>query len=272
MSLLSPDRLVAVLTGAEVALFRQRGGRRECLARCAVAPPRPPLGPATLAALQQALATQNGLRGELCVILGSELCRFRLIPWSAAITSPGELEQYARSCFEEIHGNAVASWRLQVSADSAGRPRLAAALERELLEGLQALAQAAKLRLVSVQPYLMAAFNRFARQLTQPNFLFLLAEPGRTSQLLARGGAWVSVRSTAGNGSDAALEALIQRETQLQALAGEQLETVYLHAPGQPSSALAVSSQLTLEQLSLPLPTSADSANDALWSMAMVVS
>jgi hypothetical protein len=49
--------------------------------------------------------------------------------------------------------------------------------------------------------------------------------------LLAREGHWTSVRSVGTSDSDAALTALIGRESQLQASTSERPLSVYLHAP-----------------------------------------
>jgi hypothetical protein len=77
----------------------------------------------------------------------------------------------------------------------------------------------------------MAAFNHFDQTFDVGDFLFVLAEPVRSVLLLAREGHWTSVRSVGTSDSDAALTALIGRESQLQASTSERPLSVYLHAP-----------------------------------------
>jgi hypothetical protein len=118
-----------------------------------------------------------------------------------------------------------------LSAEPAGYDRIASALPQDLLERLRMVVSARGLRLRSVQPYLMAAFNRFDKSLDAGDFLFVVAEPQRSVLLLVREGRWAGVRSVGGSDSDAALNALIGRERQLQASTSERAFNVYLHAP-----------------------------------------
>lgn len=97
------------------------------------------------------------------------------------------------------------------------------------MQRLQALGRESRLSLRSVQPYLMAAYNRCSAQLEQGDFLFVLAEPRRSVLLLAAGGAWQQVLAQGCADSDQALQALIERTCELY---GEHLPRVYLHAPG----------------------------------------
>jgi len=269
VSLLWPERLVAVLDPRGVILVRRRGwrgaahtvGAVECAAEAA-----PPWS-AAADALAALLSAARGARGELTVVLSSQFVRYRLVPWSDAIGSPEELEAYARICFEEVYGAASGSWALRLSPEVAGCPRLAAAIERGLLERLQGIASAAGLRLVSVQPYLMAAFNRLGGKLRGGDFVFVLAEPARSTLLVARAGRWVGVSSSAGADSDDALGALIERERELQSVAGEALPAVYVHAPGRAECA----PRLAGGTLPVMLAAPGAPAADPLLGMALVV-
>ncbi|WP_342246944.1 hypothetical protein [Pseudomonas sp. OTU5201] len=230
MSPLSRETYVAVLDPRGVGLYRSRDRQWlgsadfDCVGGLA--------WPAALAALESLLAKRKPVRAALRVVLSSHYTRFCLVPWSEAINTPEELAGYARLCFEDIYGALGEGWSLRLSPEAAGRPRLAAAMPDELLAQLRTLAKASGLQLASVQPYLMAAFNRFRAALTRDDFLFLVAEPSRASLLLARGGCWNSVRSVALDDSDTALNDLIAREGELQGLEQDAPATVFLHAPG----------------------------------------
>ncbi|BAN50726.1 hypothetical protein [Metapseudomonas resinovorans] len=260
MSLLSPESCIAVLGPRSVGLYRCRD--RQWLAGAEF--DGAPAWPAALAALEPLLAGHKGGRVQLRVVLSSHYTRFCLVPWSDAINSPEELAGYARLCFEDIYGALGESWSLRLSAEAAGLPRLAAAMPEELLAGLRALAKANGLRLASVQPYLMAAFNRYRARLAADDFLFLVAEPGRGSLLLARGGRWSAVRSVALDGSDDALEHLIAREAELQGLEQDVPAALYLHAPGR---AVALAGGVAHLDAELPHGRQAD----PLHAMAMTV-
>lgn len=231
MSLLSRDDFIAVLAPTRVTLLRAgRGGPAPCGASdCAGG------WSGAADALQGLLREAGARRGRLTVVLSSHFAHFRLLPWSDAIGSPAELESFARIGFEDIYGPVAAGWALRISPEAAGRPRVAAAVEQALLERLQSIAQGAGLRLESVQPHLMAAYNRLQPRLARDNFVFAVAEPGRCSMLLARAGQWLSVRSSASGDSERAVAALLERECELTGIgdpAAGPLPAVYVHAPG----------------------------------------
>jgi len=233
VSLLSHDRYVAVLAPAGATLVRRRGrGRAEVIDRADSGDRDGPPWAAAADGLERLLAGRKLRRQSLAVVLSSHFARYRLVAWSDEIGSPDELEAYARICFEEVYGAAVAGWALRVSPEAAGRARLAAAVEHGLLDRLRAIAASAGARLESVQPYLMTAFNRLGRGLRAANFLFVVAEPGRTSLLVARDGQWAGVGSTAGADSDAAIDALIAREIELLGLSDDAMPGLFVHAPG----------------------------------------
>ncbi|SFP41018.1 hypothetical protein SAMN05216229_102180 [Geopseudomonas sagittaria] len=271
MSLLSPDRYLAVLGPTRVQLARRRGSQLDNLGSAACASRDLGDWAGAVDALEQLLRACPGRRGELAVVLGEHFAHFTLVPWSDAIGTPEELSAYARLRFEEIYGSEAAGWALQLSPEAAGQPRLAVAIAEGLLERLTGLAKTAGLRLVSVQPYLMSAFNRLCRPLVGGDFLFLLAEPERSCLLVAREGRWVAVRSTAGSDSDAALAVLLERESELQELEAQSPLAVYIHAPGRADLAPPPVHGLLPQVLGQPR-AAPDEAPDPLWAMAETVS
>nr|WP_256352870.1 hypothetical protein [Pseudomonas sp. PDM31] len=186
--------------------------------------------------LDRLLAEHVTTRAELTVVISGHFSRFCLVPWSDQISTPSELLGFAQLCFEDLYGAPTQPWSLVLSAEPAGYDRVASALPQGLLDRLRSLASARGLRLRSVQPYLMAAFNHFDKSFDAGDFLFVVAEPVRSVLLLAREGRWSSVRSVGSSDSDAALTALIGRETQLQASTSERPLNVYLHAPARVDS------------------------------------
>ncbi len=262
MSPLWPEAYTAVLGPRSVGLYRSRD--RQWLGSADVGSVDGPAWPVALAALQPLLERCRAGRASLRVLLGSHYTRFCLVPWSDAINSPEELAGYARLCFEDIYGELGAPWQVSLSPEAAGRPRLAAAMPEEMLARLRDLARAGGMRVSSVQPYLMAAFNRFRTALAADDFLFLVAEPGRGSLLLVRGGRWTAVRSVALEESAAALDDLIARESQLLGLEHGAPAALYLHAPGRAGRVLAGITNLAAELPDGPV-------GDPLHAMAMTV-
>ncbi|MNO68744.1 hypothetical protein D3C76_595840 [compost metagenome] len=269
MSLLSHDRFVAVLGGSAVGLSCQRGNGkgRDWLGSVSFIGERFPSWPLAIDTLERMLREHVRGRAELCVLLSSHYCRFCLVPWSEQIVAPSELQEYARFCFEEVYGQSEESWSLCISPEAAGQPRLAAGLPEELLGALRALATNLGVRLGSVQPYLMTAFNRFARSMPQKDYLFIVAEPARSTLLLSTDNRWGAVRSLGVADSDEALGELIARECELRAdEEGAVALPVYLHAPGRVDDTPQLAD---VEVLSLELPH--PGVRDVLYSMAMAV-
>lgn len=229
---------VAALCPTRVALIRRGGapggalvGERDC------AGGGTPTWDAAVLALGELLAQAGARRSKLGVVLSSHFARYCLLPWSGEIGSREELEAYARIRFEELYGTAAGAWTLCIAPAPAGHARLAAAIETDLLARLHEVASAVGARLDSVQPYLTAAFNQLRRRLRDDEFLFVVSESGRSSVLAARGGRWISVRSTAGIEGDSALAALIERESEMLGFEAGAMPRLYLHEPGRASGA-----------------------------------
>lgn len=231
MSLLSRERFIAVLGASGVGLGQRRGSDTLWLGSVGYIDEGFQSYAVALDTLDRLLGEHARAGAEVSVVISGHFSRFCLVPWSAQISSPEELRGFARLCFEDLFGAATQAWSLVLSAEPAGYDRIASALPQDLLDRLRTLVSARGLRLRSVQPYLMSAFNRFDKGLDAGDFLFVVAEPQRSVLLLAREGRWASVRSVGGSDSDGALSALIGRERQLQASTSERAFNVYLHAP-----------------------------------------
>ena len=269
MSLLSTECYIAVLGGEGVGLCRSS---RDGLVWLGRADNKDSEKSGWLAALEglERLFEQVSSRGraKLHVLVSNQFTRYCLLPWSEQIDSPGELQNYAGICFEEIYGSLNNEWQFRFSPEAGGRTRLAAAMPAELILSLQQSANSRGWQLGSVQPYLMAAFNRFAKALPEDNFLFILAEPKRSTLLLAQQGHWAHVRSLSSDDSDQALGILIERERELQELEGTPVSQIYLHAPGRVESPPSPVCAAPIYPLALPLP---EVGGDYLYTMAMAV-
>ena len=231
MSLLSRDRFVAVLGASGVGLGQRRGSETVWLGSVGFIGEGFHAWAVALETLDRLLGEHPRPGAELSVVISGHFSRFCLVPWSEQISSPGELLGFAQLCFEDLYGVPTQPWSMVLSAEPAGYERVATALPQDLLTQLRTLVTGRGLRLRSVQPYLMAAFNHFDKSLDAGDFLFVVAEPVRSVLLMAREGRWASVRSVGSSDSDAALTALIGRENQLQACASDRPLNVYLHAP-----------------------------------------
>ncbi len=165
------------------------------------------------------------------MVLSNHFLRYALVPREAALRGGAEELAYARHIFARIYGERSADWEVLLDDEPRAPLRVACAIDGELHRGLQAcFAPPSKARLVSVQPYLMAAFNRCRRQLAAPAAALLLLEPGRACLARLAHGRWARLSNLRGEfDAPEAWSALLERE---QALEGDaQLREVLVRPP-----------------------------------------
>lgn len=163
------------------------------------------------------------LRGrvDVSVVLSNHFVRYAVLPDEDGAATPEEELALARFHFARIHGERAKSWDVRVCE------QLACAIDAALLEGIRsAFPRNGKARLVSVQPYLMTAFNASRRRIPREGAWLLLAERGRTCLACLAPKGWASVH----NGRETDAEALIERERSRSS--GERLPSLVLkHQP-----------------------------------------
>ena len=72
---------------------------------------------------------------------------------------------------------------------------MACAVDRELIEQLAGVFVASSVKLISVQPFLVAAFNRIRQTVGNGSCWIVVEEPGRLTLALLQRGAWVAIRN-----------------------------------------------------------------------------
>jgi hypothetical protein len=145
-----------------------------------------------LEALAQVLAQHKG--DTATVILADQFVRYALLPWSDTLKTHEQWLSLARHRFCAIHGPIANEWEIKFAETAPSGPRLACAVDRELVEELGSRFFSAGVRLASVQPYLVAAFNR-VRHMTGGSCWMVIEEPGRLTLALFLRGVWVAIRS-----------------------------------------------------------------------------
>jgi hypothetical protein len=241
---LSSDRLLIGLAPEEISLLRVTGGARPRVSEKRTVPCDPTLGAEPweggAAALARVGEELSKVRSRVTVVLSNHFTRYVLVPWSEGLGKAEEETAFARYCFAKIHGERSQAWDLRLSPAQSGSARVASAVDAPLLQAVRA-AFPSRAKLVSIQPYLMSAFNRWRRQLKGARAWLLLVEPHRTCLARLEQGRWAAVRnSRAGPDGPEEWAAVLDRERHL--AGGEQTtEDVYVHAPNgwKPPSAAA---------------------------------
>jgi len=146
-------------------------------------------------ALPQAFAAGAGR--EASIILADQFVRYALLPWSDTLKTHEQWLGLARHRFSAVHGPGAADWEIKFAETAPSGPRLACAVDRSLVDALTAAADAATVRLVSVQPFLVAAFNRLRAKVIGPagSCWLVVEEPGRLTLALFLRGVWATIRS-----------------------------------------------------------------------------
>jgi hypothetical protein len=224
---LGPDRVVMARLG--------RGWRPEVVGRqefaCeAPAPDQKPWAGA-LACLEAGLGKLGRGKADAVVVLSNHFVRYALVPWSDQISDRDEEQAFIRLNFSRTFGAEAQHWALRMSPNGYGDTQLASAIDQELLDGLERIVVAHGMRLTSLQPNFMTAFNRWRKRIPESAAWFVVVEPGRLCVSQLEQGCWRSVRAAkTGDDWQQALLKLLEREFMVSE-SGTERGTVYLVAP-----------------------------------------
>jgi hypothetical protein len=132
---------------------------------------------------------------EASVVLADQFARYALLPWSEVVKTHEQWLALAQHRFSALHGAVAGGWDVEVTETASRGARLACAVDRDLLERLVSICLDAGVKLVSVQPFLVAAFNRMQSQVGNGSAWIVVEEPGRLTLALIQHGAWVAIRA-----------------------------------------------------------------------------
>jgi hypothetical protein len=146
-----------------------------------------------LETLSHVLGTRKG--HQLSIVLADSFVKYMLLPWSAALKNNDQWLALARHRLSTVYGVQAAQWEVKLTATAPQGARLACAIERSLVEALAQRSVAAHVDLVSVQPFLVAAFNQLQHLASAGSCWLVVEEPGRLTLAYLQAGAWIAVRS-----------------------------------------------------------------------------
>ena len=150
---------------------------------------------AAVAALPKALEAHAQRAADATIVLSNHFVRYALLGANDRLSSREEWLEYASHHFEKTYGARARDWDIQIAESGAAHPRLASAIDKALLAATAAAFENGRVRLLSIQPYLMIAFNRALPSMGHSSFWFVAEEPGRLLLGLVRDGLWRSVRA-----------------------------------------------------------------------------
>jgi hypothetical protein len=222
-----------------------------------------------VAALKEALPAFAKSRADAVAIISNGFVHYTLVPWSDQLVGEDEEQAYVRHQFARIHGDRSARWAFRASADAADAPRVASAVDQRLLDALETTARERKLRLGSIQPYLMSAVNQWRQSFKGLTGWFALVEGGRLCLALFHRDRWHTLR-IAKLGADwtRELALILDREQHLVDLPGIRKE-VFLFAPEETELAMPTEGGWSVRRLVLPQQPGFSPRSEAPFSLAM---
>ena len=186
---LAPERVDL----ARLGLLSTRKVTRQSSVVCTPKPGEAPWQ-AALGALDGALTEFGSHAGSAAVVLSNHWVRYAVLPWQPSVTSAAEVEQLARLHFERCFGAAAAGWTIRTCDRGYGAAHVACAVDSALITALQACLAAHGLRLATLQPLLMAAYNDSRREFSGST-AFAVVEPGRVCLGLLQQDRWLAIAS-----------------------------------------------------------------------------
>jgi len=274
VSRLWPDRLLMSLAPDAVAVARVAGGPRPRLSGATrVLECDPAFGSepwhGALAAAGSMLEALRKERMKVTAVLSTHFVRYAIVPFEAAVTGREEEAALARFHFTRVHGERAAGWDIRLSDEPRGAPRLASAVDAGLIEAIRGLFPAGgTLRLASVQPYLMSAFNLWRGRIAPDSWL-LLVEPQRACCALRGARRWLAVRAVRGEYATADAWALLLDRERLRTDEPPAAQTVLVHAPGSRGGAHQAAHGWNFLDLAMPPLDGLPPVEDARLAMAL---
>lgn len=241
MLVLLPNQLKVSLSKDSVACIQTAGGlfgrvlKQQHIAITAMANELP--WTSALNKLESLLALmQIKPKTQLKIILSSDFVRYLFLPQQPISMSLAEQQAYALAAYREVYGTVADAWNLKLHDAAPNQATIVAAIDENLLETLKQIAHKYQLKLASVQPYLMSAFNALSKQTSKMNGYLVVLESERLLLLSMLQGQCQNLRTIAVAGDwQAELKSLLMRESLLGDMLGKD---VLIYAPAQKDTAL----------------------------------
>jgi hypothetical protein len=124
------------------------------------------------------------------VVVGDTWVRYGIVPWpSARLDDTGRLT-HARFVLVDTFGGALSDWTVTLADTPPGHAYVACAMPGMLRATLEDVLAAAQLKLVSLQPQLIVAFNAWRHRLPADDAWFVSLDDGSLSAVHLAHGAW----------------------------------------------------------------------------------
>ncbi|HAJ72872.1 MAG TPA: hypothetical protein DCO68_12425 [Methylophilaceae bacterium] len=186
---------------------------------------------------------------KMHVTLASDLVRYLTLPPLQTLMNQAEKLAYAKAAYRETYGAVANEWQVRCHDAAPQHHTVAAAIDEALLDALLQTANKHRLLLITVQPYLMCAFNRLNRQIGKSNALIAMVEPSRILLIQLQNGFCQQIRSSKINDNwQDTLHQMLSRELLIGEHEGNE---VMVYAPAQKNATVNLSSDWQLKRLGI---------------------
>lgn len=270
---LSRSRLLISLAPDTVSWLKLGGQKPEVVARSTVSADSGYGGESWQGALATLRTIAQDWRKDsatVTIVLSNHFARYVLVPPTDGINGAKEENALALFYFSKVHGERSHGWDLRLGDAQGKEPRLACAIDTPLIDALrECFPVKGALKLVSVQPLLMSAFNCSRSQLPAEGAWMLLIEAQRACLGLVAGRRWVTVQNLKGDFSNEQAWVQLLDQARLRIDLPRSPDAVFVHAPSITGALQVSRGAWQLRRLQVAFPSGLMPLQDAAYTTAL---
>jgi hypothetical protein len=146
-----------------------------------------------LSAVRKELEGHEWRQANARVVVADHWVRYAVVPWRSELTDDAERLAHGRLILRQIYGDEMGGWTMQLGQTVTGCAQLVCAIPTGLLSDVNAMLQQSALRLVSLRPHLVDAFNRWRSRIPDSGSWFVTVDDGCLAAARLDGDNWVEV-------------------------------------------------------------------------------
>lgn len=173
----------------------QRGLRPRSVAdrTLAVADGRPNDWSQALAAARSELQDPSWQRANARVVIADLWVRYAIAPWSRDLVDDDERLAHGKLILQQVYGDEMRDWTVRLAETVARRAQLVCAIPSQLKSDVDQVLATAGLRLLSLQPHLVVAFNRWRSRMSAAGGWFVTIDDGSLAAVRLERDSWEEV-------------------------------------------------------------------------------
>jgi hypothetical protein len=148
-----------------------------------------------LTALDEQLDNKLWHNANVRLVISDHWARYAVVPWSAELSHDAERLAHAKLILANTYGDMIDQWTICLSECKPLVPAIVSAVPSELLQELNDVFAQRKLRLISMQPQLIVAYNSWRDRLPDSAAWFASVDDGSLAAMHLTNGRCDRVRS-----------------------------------------------------------------------------